>query len=205
MGHPSMTPRRKCLPRQALCIVQPGLRTRALLICLWIGMAGTLPEHACAADEGALKAAIVFNLLQFVQWPAEVEAQPGGSVMGLCAERHGSLWQPLQGLQGRALRQWKLDVREVPSSSSDLAQRCQVWVLEPRRAGAAPSGLTARAAIDKPILTIGDSERADEEGVAVGLTQANGRIIFDVDLVVARANKLHVSAKVLRLARGVRE
>jgi hypothetical protein len=55
------------------------------------------------------------------------------------------------------------------------------------------------------VLTVGDGERADEDGVVVGLTQAGGRIVFDVDLVVARANQLRVSFKVLRLARGVRE
>jgi hypothetical protein len=174
-------------------------------LCLLLGLAGSLPRQACAADEAALKAAIVYNLLQFVQWPAEVESLPAGSLMGLCADRQGQLWQQLQTLQGKLLRQWKLDVREAPNSSNDLPRLCQVWVLEPRRSGAAQHGVVAQVASGKPVLTVGDGERAEEEGVVVGLTLANGRIVFDVDLVFARANQLHISAKVLRLARGVRE
>lgn len=197
-----MTIRRTSLPVQAPFTVKLGL---IVLPRLLLGLAGCLPGLASAADEAALKAAIVYNLLQFVQWPAELETLPAGSMMGLCADRQGPLWQQLQTLQGRVLRQWRVDVREAPNSSTDLSRQCQVWVLEPRRSGAAQGGAVARAASGKPVLTVGDGERAEEEGVVVGLTQANGRIVFDVDLVFARANQLHISAKVLRLARGVRE
>jgi hypothetical protein len=175
------------------------------LLCLLLGLLGCLPGEAWPADETALKSAIVYNLLQFIQWPADMEAWPAGSALGLCADRQGPLWPPLQALQGRALRQWKLEVRETPANPSDLARQCQVLVLEPRRGGPALGGLPAKVAVGRPVLTVGDAERSEEEGVVVGLNQFNGRIVFDVDLVAARANHLQISAKVLRLARAVRE
>jgi hypothetical protein len=184
---------------------RPRWRPRHLLPCLALSLAGSLPHPAWAADEAALKAAIVYNLLQFVQWPAEVEAWPAGAALGLCADRLAPLWPYLMAMQGRAVRQWQLDVRATPAIGADLPRHCQAWVLEPRRLGAAQAGPAARLASGKPVLTVGDGERADEDGVVVGLTQAGGRIVFDVDLVVARANQLRVSFKVLRLARGVRE
>jgi len=175
---------------------------------LWLvlPLGGLLAGMAAAApDEHALKAAIVSNLLQFVQWPAEWEAMPAGSALGVCADRAMPMWPHLKALQDRPVRQWQMTLREPPVNQAELGRQCQVWIVEGARAGRPAGALPARTAAGRAVLTLGDGERADEDGVIVSLAMADGRVAFDVDQAAARANQLRISSKVLRLARAVHE
>lgn len=175
---------------------------------LWLAlpMAWALADLAVSApDEHALKAAIVSNLLQFVQWPPEWEAMPAGTPLGVCADRSLPLWPHLKALQDRPVRQWPMTLRETPASPAELGRQCQVWIVEGARNPRPSGSLPARAVSGRPVLTIGDGERADEDGVIVALAMTDGRVAFDVDQAAARANQLRISSKVLRLARTVHE
>lgn len=153
------------------------------------------PAPVQALDELPLKAAIVYNLLLFVQWPDEDRMGPN-SALTLCADAGGPLWPHLRALQSRPVRRFRLELREFVPDDGGVAQRCRATLLEdrPARRGVALSG-----------LTIGDGRRADEPGVVIALRPIDGRIGFDVDLSAARAQGLTLSSKVLRLARVVRE
>jgi len=173
-----------------------GLRRRgaALLLGLLLGT-GSAPVPA--QEDASLKAAIVFNLLMFVQWPGEA-GLPAGTPLLLCADRAGALWQHLVSLRDRPLRQYRLELREL--ADNDQLRDCQILLLEPggtrrlppRRPGA-------------PLLTVGSDERADDGEVVLGLRHVSGRVVFDVDLGAARRGGLQISSKLLRLARAVRE
>ena len=162
----------------------------ALLLCV--------PLRSTALDELPLKAAIVFNLLLFVEWPGEAELPPATPLL-LCSDRSAPLWPQLKLLQDRAMRQRRLDVREV--ATPDEQRACQAWLLED--GGTRP--LAARVPGAGPVLVIGDGRRADEVGVIVALRSAGSRLQFDVNLVEARQQRLQLSSKLLRLARVVRE
>ncbi len=177
---------------------RPAARLRrhlALPALLALLLAGLLPR-AQAADELPLKAAIIFNLLLFVEWPGEAEL-PAGAPLLLCADRAAPLWPHLQALRARAVRQRRLDLRDAAEPEAQRA--CHAWLLEdggsrlpPARAGGA-------------VLVIGDGARADERGVAIGLRSSGARVVFDIDLAQVRQQRLQLSSKLLRLARVVRE
>lgn len=157
-----------------------------------------LPLPSVALDELPLKAAIIFNLLLFVEWPGEAEL-PAGAPLLLCGDRSSPLWPHLKLLQDRPVRQRRLEAREV--STADEQRACHTWVLDDL--GQRP--LATRIAGAGPTLVIGDGQRADEAGVTIALRMIGSRLQFDVDLVQARQQRLQLSSKILRLARRVRE
>lgn len=180
--------------------LRPGGRRRA-----WSWLPGWLallalvcPLRAHALDELPLKAAIIFNLLQFVEWPADAEASATGPLL-LCADRGASLWPHLQALEHRMVRQRHLELRDA--GTAEALRGCQVWVLEDAGARLPAS----RMAPGVPLLTIGDGSRADEAGIVIALRSIGPRLLFDIDMVLARQQRLQLSSKVLRLARVVRE
>jgi len=181
---------RRLRPRRGRLRRGAGLTVLALSL-----FAGALPARA--QDDGALKAAIVFNLLAFVQWPREAELPPG-SPLRLCGDRHSPLWPHLAALRERPLRQLRIELRELGEQESP--RDCQVLVLDAGSGRARPPP-RAQAAL----LTLSSDERPDAGDVVLDLHRIGGRIVFDIDLAAARRGGLQISSKLLRLARTVRE
>lgn len=161
--------------------------------------ASAIGTPAGAVQEEQLKAAIVFNLLGFVDWPA-AQAPPAGADLVLCVDPASPLAAPLRELAGRPVRQWKLAVRSVESSP---ATRCQALLVD----GAAretPAAL--RPQPGDPVLVISDRPRQDGAPAAhVWLLLDGGRVAFELDLAQARRSGLQISSRLHRLARAVHE
>lgn len=186
---PPRPPARRHGPRRR------GQRSAGLAALALALLAGAAPARA--QDDGALKAAIVFNLLAFVQWPRESEL-PAGSPLRLCGDRHGPLWPHLLALRERPLRQFRIELREL--GEHDSVGDCQVLLLDggAGRPRSAPRALPA-------LLTLCSDERDDASDVVLDLHRSGGRVVFDINLAAARRGGLQISSKLLRLARTVRE
>ena len=159
--------------------------------------AGAAPA---AVDEAALKAAIVYNLLYFVDWPPEVAPAAAGGPLMLCVESGGSLLLPLQALQGRPVREQRLALREL--QPLDSPRRCHAVYAE---AGGRLLATLRRQPAEASLLVISDEEPRNNDGVCVHLALEAGRVVFDVDVGLARRNGLQFSSRLLRLARKVTE
>lgn len=172
-----------------------------IVAALLLGLGGG--ARAWALDASPLKAAVVFNLLGFVQWPGESEFPPN-TPLHLCAERGGPIWPHLMALNERVVRQFRLVVRDLPGIESGPASGpiCDVWLVE--REGVVRR-LPMRSGAPLPVLLIGDTGAADEPGVVIALHMRGERVAFDIDLAAARRSGLQISSKLLRLARSVRE
>src|SRR5690349_10035631 len=131
----------------------PAWRLLPCLLLAW-------PTLGFALEEPPLKAAIVYSLLQYVQWPDEA-ALAAGAPLALCAERQGALWPHLAALNGRAVRQLRLELRDAADDGA--ARGCRAWLLED--GGRVPP----QARNEAGLLTIGDGARADGAGVVIGL------------------------------------
>ena len=168
-----------------------------IVAALLLGLGGC--SRAWALDASPLKAAVVFNLLGFVQWPGESEL-PANTPLHLCADRGGPIWPHLMALNERVVRQFRLVVRDLPGV--EIGPVCDVWLVE-REGGA--RRLPMRSGAPSPVLLIGDIGGADEPGVVIALHMRGERVAFDIDLAAARRSGLQISSKLLRLARSVRE
>ena len=131
-----------------------------------------VPAVSLALEESPLKAAIVYSLLQYVQWPDEA-ALAAGAPLALCAERQGALWPHLTVRQHVAfgLEQQGLSPAEVARRVEVVAGRLGLFEVLERR----PDALTlaerrrlalARAlAVEPRVLLL--VTRADAEGQPV--------------------------------------
>lgn len=153
-------------------------------------------QAAHAVDAPELKVAIVYNILQFVEWPADVDA----SRLTLCVDSASMLSGYFKALVGRPVNKRQLEVAEI-GEGFDSWKQCQAVFLDTgsRRTAA----LAARLPRTLPILVLGD--QADGQDLTVQLIENAGRIGFNVDLGAARRARLQVSSRLLRLAKKVTE
>ena len=176
------------------------LRPRALRRCTvlcWLLAATSHSGASLAVEATQLKAAIVYNILLFVEWPPDLIAPT--TPLTLCVEPQGALATPLHALAGRPVGLRRLEVLTL--GTADTARRCHAVF---REQGGKGTGLPGRRPErGNAVLVITDETDAD--GAAVQLIEADGRVGFAVDLGVARQNKLQMSSKLLKLARKVTE
>jgi YfiR/HmsC-like len=176
-------------------------RHRGRAALLWA--AGALlcaPPGARAADETDLKAAIVYNLLMFVEWPADA-MPPMGSALVLCVQADSRYAPALRVLAEQRVRGMQVQVREA--APHDVATACNVLVLE----DANPAQLAAlrRGGKSASVLVIADGTDVSREGVVVSLQRSEKKVLFDLNLKSARDARLQLSSKLMRLARNLIE
>ena len=165
-------------------------------------LAAALAFAPCAAqgvDEGELKAAIVYNILLFVEWPPAVLPAPGGA-LALCVGPQSAMHAPLQKLDRRELRGFQLALRELGAGASAPCHAVFVDAADRQRLAA---GLKAQRAAGA--LVMSDDPEAPPETTAILLRRVGTRIAFDVNLGPLRQAGIQISSKLLRLARTVRE
>ena len=155
---------------------------------------------ADAVNEADVKAAIVVNLLAFVDWPAQ-SAPPANAPLVLCVGAQHPLRAPLGTLHGRSVRQWALQVREL--GANDATAQCHALLIDDALLAARPA--LRRELHTLPLLSFADAQQAADATVCIRLDVVDGRVTFTVDLATARANGLTLSSRLLRLAREVRE
>jgi hypothetical protein len=164
-----------------------------------IGMVGAMLLCAAAPQAGGpleyeLKAAILYNFLQFTEWPSQV-----GSTLNVCFIGQSAFESEVVALEGRRVGSRRIAVRRFTDAGP--LQGCHIVIIAP----SAMSGL--RRALGElrgaPVLTVADSPGAAQRGVALNLAITQDGVTFEVNVGVARAAQLTISSKVLRLATDV--
>ncbi|MDD5250498.1 MAG: YfiR family protein [Rhodocyclaceae bacterium] len=150
------------------------------------------------AAEAPVKAAVIYNLLLFIDWPAD---GPGGDFR-LCLFEGGALASALEGFVDKSVHGRRLALQLVGNAPEKL-WTCGAAVVE----GGNPAALARAAAAAKtqPLLVIGEGASALDRGAMIGLATVGSRIAFDIDLAALRRARLTASSKLLRLARQVLE
>ncbi|MDQ1831542.1 YfiR family protein [Massilia scottii] len=171
---------------------------RARRLC-WLLLAGLAAAAAAArADpvpEAAMKAAFIFNFTVFAEWPPEALA--GGAPISVCANAGGALFASLSKLHDKVVNGHRIAVRHagVPLRS------CHVLVVE--RIDREHWRELRRELAGAPVLTVSDDRVVGPDGVVIAMAVIDERLVFDVDMALARAARLNLSSKLLRLARSV--
>jgi YfiR/HmsC-like len=162
-------------------------------------LAQVCPSLALAADpqEYQVKAAMLYNVAKFVEWPGNQAAGP----MQACVIGKNPFGGAIESLQGKAVHGRPLNVRTV--SRLEEASACQILYVS-------PSERHNLAAIvgngNLPgVLTISDLDRFAVTGGVVGFVDVGGKIKLEVNLAAAKKAKLMIGSQLLKLARIVRE
>ena len=160
---------------------------------LWSPAAGALADEL---PEYRLKAAFLYNFALFTEWPAEV-----GTTLNLCIHGTDPFGKEIDALQDKAVGPRSIAVQRRRANES--LKGCQVVFIAASAIGSLPRVLDELR--DLPVLTVADSPGAAREGVALNMALAQNKISFQANLLAARAAKLNLSSKLLRLASEVQQ
>lgn len=162
------------------------------LLCAVLLLQVLPPAHAASAEYD-LKAAFIYQISKFVDWPAAA-APPRLCVLG--GNPFGAALEPLRG---KPVNERKLEVTLL-DMGADIRECSMLFIAPP-----AERHLERIAAISRGagILTIGDTDGFAKRGAMVNFYLDNGKVRFEINLDVARQGGLKISSKLLSLARVV--
>lgn len=156
------------------------------------------PCAARTADEAQLKAAIVYNILLFVEWPPGLLASQGDKLV-LCVSAGSAVNSAFRALDGRELRGARVEIHRLTGEGAEPV--CQAVFVE-----AADAGRLAAAVRSQQVagaLLLSDDPASSADTTAIVLHRVGTRIAFDVNLRPVRQAGVNLSSKLLRLARTV--
>lgn len=147
------------------------------------------------AGQEALKAQVIQRVLLFVKWPPQL--LPPGQPPQLCLADDTPLAEALSALANAGTPEGS--VMRTRRTSWDALGGCHAVYLG--RHAAAVLAAPRRAGL----LLIGDAHGLIERGAMLNLLADHDRVAFDVGLGAAREAGLEIGARVLRLARYVKD
>ncbi|WP_232492643.1 YfiR family protein [Novosphingobium kaempferiae] len=143
-------------------------------------------------DADALRAALVFNIIRFVDFP---DAGSSGTLI-LCVVREATNGAALASLRGQRVGSQIITVRAAPESP---AGSCNVLYM-----GAANAADITRTQ-GPGMLLIGEGANFIGSGGTVGLVQTGRQIRFEINMRAARRANVVISSQLLRLASRVQQ
>jgi hypothetical protein len=169
----------------------------------WAGLLAALvlgasPSVAQDVTESSLKAALIYNLAKFTEWPPDV--LPPNAPFVACVHSDTKIDEALERtVNGRLLIGRNVEVMRVELSGP--LKRCHLLYVS----GVTAEQVTRLAARLRgmPILTIIDSDAAATMGGVARVFLENGRMRFDLDFGLAKRSRLQLSAKLLSIASHV--
>jgi hypothetical protein len=148
-----------------------------------------LPEYR-------LKAAFIYNFALFTEWPTDV-----GTTLNLCIVGKDPFGEEIDPLQGKKVGDRTVAVQRKASVES--LKGCQIVFIAGSAIASLPRVLDSLRGA--PVLTVADSPGATGQGVALNMSVTQNKIAFEANLQAARAARLNLSSKLLRLATAVRQ
>lgn len=169
--------------------------TKCGLALLWV--LGSVHAHG-QVGEPELKAAFVYNFLQFVEWPKGSTASP--PELTLCVSPFSPLKRQIGALEGKPVQGSTLRVLllDLPSLG-----RCRVIVLDAADAEPVFGALRSLSPGHGVLTVVDDTDAARAEAVFV-LGREDGRVVFSIHPDAAARAGVVISSRLLRLARGAR-
>ena len=163
------------------------LRRALIVLTTAAALAAALTSHA-QVSEAELKAAFVYNFALFTEWPSDTLVE--GQKLLICAPPDERQLEALRRLQNKTVAGHQIAV----TGSAGQADRCHVVLYSrvlPEEAAAAGA------------LTVCDGPPSACADAVIKLLREGDRIRFDVDVTRAKARRLSLSSKLLRVARRV--
>jgi hypothetical protein len=144
-----------------------------------------------ALSEYRLKAGVLYNFATFTEWPAGV-----GPTINLCIYGADPFDDALDELQGKPVGRRSIALQR--KTALDALKGCQVVFVSAQ-------GMRSFARVmdelrQLPVLTVADSPGAARQGAMLNMLVSQGKVSFEANLESARAARLVLSSRLLRLA-----
>ncbi|MBB4659470.1 YfiR family protein [Parvularcula dongshanensis] len=144
------------------------------------------------AKQDLLLAALIYNFTRFSE--VEPDALEAPHVITLCVQEVVQSAAALTTLTGKPVGSLSIEVELDPA---DDYRGCDIVLLDPAEAG------MATALSEQGVLTVGMADSFIDEGGALGVVDAAGRLRFEVNLAAVERTAFRPSSKLLRLANRV--
>lgn len=189
------------LSRLTKCIeALASRRIGRLLLAVWLSYGLPAVHETARADTAALeyqvKAAFIYNFIAFTQWPSHTDP-----VMNLCLYGEDYFGHEIDKLQNKAVGTQSIRVSRI--NNPEQLDQCQAIFFTK----SVNDNLTElmRHLTGKPILTLADSPSAVSKGIAINMSLVNEKVVFEINLGIARKTGLDISSKLLQLATKVHQ
>ncbi|HCI14482.1 MAG TPA: DUF4154 domain-containing protein [Gallionellaceae bacterium] len=150
-----------------------------------------------APSEYEVKAAFIYNIAKFVEWPAV--ASPVSGRARLCLLGDDPSGGAFEVLQGKPVGAANWEVVRVDGGGS--LKECRVlFIAASERANL---GRILARIEGRPVLTVGDTEGYAGQGVIVNFYQEENKVRFEINRDAAGRAGLAISSQLLKLARIV--
>lgn len=155
-----------------------------------------ITSQAVSSDtENKVKAAIIFKITRFIQWPMVTD-----KILDLCVIGDKALYTNLKKTEGQRSKAYTIKVKEVSSAKQDI-NGCELLYI-----GSSLENSTNE--INKilkghAVLSMSDRSRFAVEGGMVQIKERSGRIRFIINLGSVRAAGLDVRSQLLGLAKVI--
>jgi hypothetical protein len=172
-------------------------RTVALAIVATICAVTATPALAEPSKEYAVKAAFIYNFAQFTQWPNDAfQSADSPFVIGVMGDDpfDGALEQ---AVAGKNVSGHPMVVHHL--SASDEVQKCQL-VFVPASQDARLADVF-KAVDGKPVLSIGETDNFPWSGGTIRFFMENNKVRFEINPDSADRAHLHISSKLMKLAK----
>lgn len=159
------------------------------------GLLAFCAQGAWAADENQVKAAVVYNLLLFIEWP---EQAPPARSFRLCVFDNGALTAALRSHEKKPVQGHALEIYRLATPHDEVDGCAAVLVEAGNPALLTRLGLLAG---QRALLVIAEGAGAVDRGAMIGLHADGGRVGFDINQRAMKHSGLTPSSKIMRLAR----
>lgn len=146
----------------------------------------------------SVKAAFIYNFAKFVEWPA----LPSGSPIVVCISGDDAIAAVLvETVRGQNISGHTLEVRRSQGSATwPVCHLLFIADAEVRRSAGGLSGIRAL-----PVLTVSDGKGFSHSGGIIELFVEDGKMRFAVNMDAVQRSGLHLSSRLLGLAKVVRD
>ena len=166
------------------------------ICCVVLGMAHDLPGADTTVGEAQAKAAFLFNVVKFVQWPPS-EMPADTVVIGLVSR--DSFRRTLESvINGKTVNGRSVVVREL--HDEEEARGCQIVFFDEASDGPRRNEILKRVR-EGAVLTVGETSKFLAEGGLIRLYIEGDRLRFQIDPVGVQLSGLKVSAQLMSLAK----
>lgn len=170
------------------------IRILILLCCCQAGFA--FKASAETAPEYRVKAAYLFNFVQFVEWPAETFPEPKSPfVIGILGDDPFGKFLD-ETVQGEVVQGRRIEVKRFDSISE--SEKCHILFVS--ESESARIDKIIKHFTGKPVLTVGDSHQFANRGGMVRFVTESNKVRLRINIETVRASRLTVSSKLLRVA-----
>jgi hypothetical protein len=171
--------------------------TLALVITLAV-IAGAARSAEPQSGEYLVKAAFIYNIAKFVEWPPGTFETDSSPVV-LCILGKDPFGGSLKTIEGKAVQGRPLIVRHIERVEDPGP--CHILFISSSEAARLPQILAHVK--DARILTIADMPRFAQNGGVINLVTMENRIGMEINTTAAEQARIQISSKLLKLARIV--